>query len=155
MMYGSRVCVCGVCVVVSSCYEKLLLRCSSTPFFFSSSSSSHFVFLAEIEGTSEKSEIIMTDRKAHDNDNDDRSRDALVDLTGKNLIRIGHVVKLDELDVNYDFEDYENESKGEGCARINADYGIVSDFVEVGNQVFLSLQDGRSVLPYTVEVVKL
>jgi len=97
----------------------------------------------------------MTDRKSHDNDNDDRSRDALVDLTGKNLIRIGHVVKLDELDVNYDFEDYENESKGEGCARINADYGIVSDFVEVGNQVFLSLQDGRSVLPYTVEVVKL
>lgn len=72
----------------------------------------------------------------------------------KKRIKIGYTVKLDELDVNYDFEDSMPESKGESHARRNADYGVVASFIESGNNVLLRLEDGRVVLPYTVEIVE-
>ena len=72
----------------------------------------------------------------------------------KKRIKIGVTVKLDELDVNYDdFEDI-SESKGECLARRNADYGVVASFLRTGNSAHIRLEDGRVVLPYTVEVVE-
>lgn len=82
------------------------------------------------------------------------NNDCCYDLS-KKRIRIGYTVKLDELDVNYDdFEDCRPESKGESLVTRNADYGIVASFIESGNNVLLRLEDGRVVLPYTVEIVE-